>query len=163
MAMKTCPDCGAEVPAAAARCKECFHDFNEQKVTRTGPIVLLAALAAMSLMAALTFWLISMRPIEQHILVDERTESVVFTTQYRNGPETDRLLFAEIASLQHVTTAAGKYEVVAITLSGERKTIQSDAKRSLRGEAEHYAAMMEKPLVMVDNTRGFHKMAEEEK
>ena len=30
MATKTCPSCGEEVPVAAARCKSCFYDFNEE-------------------------------------------------------------------------------------------------------------------------------------
>lgn len=162
MATKTCPDCGTEVPASAARCKECFHDFNEQRTPRAGPIVLLAALAAMSILGALTFWIISMRPLEQRILVDESTQAVIFTTHYRSGPVTDRLDWADIASLEHVTTGAGHFKIVAVTLDGQEVVIQQSAERSLTSDAEHYAKVMGKPLTIIDNTRGFHKMSDGE-
>lgn len=162
MATKSCPDCGAEVPASAARCKECFHDFSESKPSKTGPIVLLAALAAMSILGALTFWVISMRPLEERILVDESTEAVIFTTHYRSGPETERLDWGDIASLEHVTTQGGKHRIVAITTTGDRRVIQASEERPLRSDAEHYAEVMQKPLGIVDETRGYHKMSDEE-
>jgi ribosomal protein L40E len=162
VATKTCPECGAEAPTSAARCKECFHDFTDARPPKAGPIVLLAALAAMSLLGAVTFWLVTMRPLEERILVDERTEAVIFTTHYRTGPKTDRLEWGQIGSLEHVTTAAGEYQIVAVTLSGDRRVIQESEESPLRGMAEKYASLMEKPLSVVDNTRGFHKMREGE-
>ena len=162
MATKTCPDCGTDVPVSATRCKECFHDFNEQRAPRTGPIILLAALAAMSILGALTFWIVSMRPLEQRILVDESTEAVIFTTHYRSGPVTERLSWDDIAALEHVTAGGGTHAIVAITLSGDRVIIQESPNRPLRSDAEHYAKVMEKPVRFVDNTRGFHKMSDGE-
>lgn len=160
--MKTCPSCGTDVPAAAARCKECFHDFNEVKPRRTGPIALLASFAAMAVIGALTFWVISSRPIDRRILVDEETRSVIFTTQYRTGPETERLNWDEIGKLEHVTAANGTFEIVAIKLDGTRKTIEESGDGSLASRAEHYANLMEKPLELIDNTRGFGKFNEEQ-
>lgn len=159
MATKTCPDCGAEVPTSATRCKECFHDFNEQRPTKSGPLILLAALAVMSILGALTFWIVSMRPLSQQILVDESTQAVIFTTNYRSGAVTDRLDWKDIASLEHVTTASGHFKIVAIKTNGDRVTIQKSPDRALTSDAEHYAKVMDKPLNIVDNTRGFHKMA----
>jgi len=155
VATKICPECGAEVPTSAARCKECFHDFGEQRRPRAGPIVLLGAFAAMSLIAALTFWYISLRPLDQRILVDESTQAVIFTTHYRSGPRTDRLEWDDIASLEHLTTQGGKHRIVAMTLSGDRVVIQYSNDRPLRSDAEHYAQVMDKPLQFIDNTTGF--------
>jgi hypothetical protein len=157
LATKICPECGAEVPAAAARCKECFHDFGERRRPRTGPIVLLGALAAMSVLAALTFWYISLRPLDQRILVDESTQSVVFTTHYRSGPRTKRLDWNDIVSLEHLTTQGGKHRIIAITTSGDRVVIQYSNDRPLTSDAEHYAEVMDKPLQFVDKSTGFGK------
>ncbi len=162
MATKICPDCGAEVPTSAARCKECFHDFNEQRPSRAGPLVLLAALAAMSILGALTLWIVSMRPLDQRILVDESTHAVIFTTQYRTGPVTDRLDWVDILTLEHVVTASGRFEIVAVTNKGERVVIQRSSDRPLHSDAEHYAKVMGKPLQLTDKTRGFHKSAKPE-
>ena len=50
--MKECPSCGGQAPYSAARCKDCFHDFDESalaKKRRDGPIFLLAAGVAATL------------------------------------------------------------------------------------------------------------------
>src|SRR5690606_28019213 len=138
VATKICPDCGAEVPTSAARCKDCFHDFNEQRTPRSGPLVLLAALAA------------------------ESPQAATSTTQYRTGPATDRLDWTDITALEHVVTAAGKFQIVALTRTGDRVIIQQSTDRSIQSDAEHYSKVMGKPLQLVDNTRGFHKSAKPE-
>ena len=161
MSTKTCPSCGEEVPAAANRCKECFHDFTEDAPAKTsGPIILLATLAAMAVVAALTFFVVSQRPLDQRILVDEETESVVWTTTYRTGPVTERLRWDEIVKIEHVTTSGGAHEIIALTNTGDRKVIERSEGNPLRANAEHYAQVMEKPLDLIDNTRGFHKMSD---
>ena len=156
--MKECPSCGAMVPKSADRCKECFHDFNEAPArSNGGPIFLLASVAAMAVVAAGVLWYITSNPIEEKILVDEETHSVVWTRSYRNGVETDRLPWEDIAKLEYVIRASGGYEITAVTTDGDRRTIQ-ESPNPLKIEADHYAQMMEKPLDIVDNTRGFHKM-----
>ena len=157
MSTKTCPSCQAEVPSAAGRCKECFHDFTEVQTTKSGPMVLLAALAAMAVIGGGAAYMIAQKPLDQRILVDEETQSVVWTTTYRSGPETIRVKWADILKLEHVTSSAGTHEIVAVSLGGDRHVIESSDEGSLRGNAEHYAKMMDKPLDLVDNTRGFHK------
>ncbi|MCO4744376.1 MAG: hypothetical protein KC912_06280 [Proteobacteria bacterium] len=157
MSTKTCPSCQAEVPLAAARCKECFHDFNEIAPKKAGPLVLLGALAAMAVIGATTFYVISLRPLDERILVDEQTQSVVWTTTYRSGPQTVRLKWTDIIKLEHVTSSSGTHEIVAVSIEGERHVIEESEQGSLRGNAEHYARMMDKPLDLIDNTRGFHK------
>ena len=155
MATKTCPECGAEVPVSALRCKECFHDFQQEPSRSTGPLLILASFAAMSVVGALVFWGISMRPIEHRVLVDEATQAVIFTTQYRTGPVTDRLDWSEIVMLQHVVTGTGAQEIIAITIDGDRKVIQHSENKPLRPEADRYARVMNKPVTYIDSTTEF--------
>lgn len=160
MSMKDCPSCGTTVPESASRCKDCFHDFDEEPPRRSGgPIFLLAALAAMAVVGAFTLWWVASAPIEQRILVDQESASVVWTRKYRNSVETDRLPFDQIVKLEYVIKASGGFEVTAVTLSGERKVISEDV-HPLKKTADQYAALMDKPLEQVDNTRGFHKLNE---
>lgn len=156
MATKTCPECGADVPASAARCKECFHDFQEPAPSRLGPLVLLAAFAAMSLVGALVFWVISMRPLEHRVLVDEGTQAVIFTTQYRSGPVTERLDWSDIVALEY-TVVAGEQQIIAITIDGDRRIIQRAEGKPLRPEAERFSRVMDKPIRVVDPTARFLK------
>lgn len=163
MSTKDCPSCGTVVPVSAARCKECFHDFTEddpQKNSSSGPLVLLATLAAMAVVGGLTFWWIASQPVDGRILVDQESQSVVWTQKYRDRVETDRLPFADIVKLEYVLRATGGFEIVAITTAGERRIIEEDS-RPLRTEATHYAQVMDKPLEEVDNTRGFHTLSED--
>lgn len=159
--MKACPSCGEMVPEAATRCKECFHDFTEQPHPRSGgPLALLVAVAGMAIVGALTLGYIVSKPLEERILVDESTHSVVWTRLFRGGIETETLKWDEIIRLEYVITQGGDFEIVALTTDGERKVIMFSADRPLSGEAERYARIMEKPLETVDNTRGFHKLAQ---
>lgn len=157
MSTKTCPSCDAEVPLAATRCKECFHDFTETPPKKAGPLVLLGAIAAMMVIGAVTFYVIGLRPLDQRILVDQETESIVWTTTYRSGVETDRVYWKDVIKLEHVTSSAGTHEIVAVTVDGDRRTVEVSDEGSLRGTAEVYAQLMDKPLDLIDNTRGFHK------
>lgn len=156
--MKECPSCGTMVPASADRCKECFHDFNEAPARSAGgPIFLLGSVAAMAVVAAGVLWYVTGNPIEEKILVDEETHSVIWTRRYRSGVETERLKWTDVAKLEYVVLASGSFEIAAVGLTGERYIIQ-ESPNPLKTEADHYAQMMEKPLDIVDNTRGFHKM-----
>lgn len=152
MSTKECPSCGAEVPASATRCKECFHDFSEtpnRSMMLLGPLIALATLAGMAVFGA--GCLISIfyyQPVEQHTLVDESTRSIVWTTKYRTGVTTDRLMFDQVVKLEHI--GEGKtFQVVAITTNGDRKVvIESEA--PLTSEGRSYARMMDKPFEDVD-------------
>ena len=161
MNTKDCPSCGAEVPASATRCKECFHDFTEDDLVKrnsmSGPLVLLGAVAAMAVVGAFTLWMITSQPVDERILVDEDTQSVVWTRKFRSGVETERLAFQDVIKLEYVMRSNGGFAVVALTSAGDRKVIHEDD-RPLRTEATRYAKLMDKPLDEVDNTSGFHKM-----
>lgn len=157
MRTKECPSCGLTVPASASRCKDCFHDFADVQVRRTGgPLLMLGSLAAMATVGALTLWWIAGTPLDESILVDGESESVVWTRKYRHGLETDRLRFAEISKLQYVIRSNGSYEIVAVTSTGGTKVV-AEAVRPLKSDAEKYAKLMEKPLEEVDQTGGFGK------
>ncbi len=160
--MKDCPSCGETVPRSANLCKHCFHDFTEEGVpTRSGgPIFLLGAVATMAVLGALTFGYVASQPIEERILVDQDTRSVVWTRQFRSGIETERLPWDQIASLEYVIRSNGDFEIAAVASGGERHVIQADTS-PLKSEAEKYAQLMKKELTEVDQTRGFHKMGQE--
>lgn len=163
MSTKDCPSCGAVVPASATRCKECFHDFTEEPEPAgfgSGPLLLLGTLAGMALVGGVTFWWIASQPVDGRILVDEATQSVIWTNKYRNRVETDRLAFGDIIKLEYVLRATGGFEIVAVTVDGDRRIIEEDT-RPLRTEANQYAQLMDKPLEEVDNTRGFHTLGED--
>jgi hypothetical protein len=156
--MKDCPSCGAEVPTSATRCKECFHDFAAAPPARTGgPIFLLAAFAAMAIVGSVVLWFVVSSPIEELILVDQESQSVIWTKRYRDTIETERLKWLDIAKLEYVINQRGDFDIIAVTLDGERKIIQNDTS-PLQSEAVQYAELMDKPLDIVDNTRGFHKL-----
>jgi transposase-like protein len=157
MRVKICPSCGSEVPESANRCKQCFHDFTVETETRSkrvGPLAVLASFAAMAIAGTLILLYIVSRPVEERILVDEDTQSVVWTRKFRNSIETERLRFDEIAKLEYVRTATGRFEIVAVDHEGGRHVIQED-EQDLRGEAGQYAKLMGKPLAEVDNTTSF--------
>lgn len=155
---KTCPTCGAEVPAAAARCKDCFHDFNAVKPRNWGPIVLLGSIASMTVIGAITLVIIAMQPVDQRILVDEETQSIIVTTKYRTGPTTERIRFDQVGKIEHVQETDGAFNVVAVTLDGERRVLAHSGEESLIGDARKYANIMKKPLEEVDKT-GVEKTA----
>lgn len=163
MSTKDCPSCGAVVPASATRCKECFHDFTEDDLpsrSRSGPIMVLATVAAMATVGAGTLWYIVSQPIEEKISVQQETQSVVKVRKYRNRVESEQLRFADIVKLEYVLNTGGSHQVIAVTSDGDREVIHS-GKSSLRKEAQRYAQLMDKPLEEVDNTRGFHKSGQD--
>ena len=155
-AMKDCPSCHAEVPTSAKRCKECFHDFEEAPPSGNwaGPIALLISVAGMVIVALLTLTWIVMQPQDQHIFIDQDSQSVVFTKTFVSGTTTDRLNFSEVTSLEYVMHANGGYEIVAVKVDGSRRTIKEDDS-PIVGDAKKYSQVMKKPLTTVDNTRGF--------
>jgi len=161
MSTKECPSCGTMVPESATRCKSCFHDFDEDEVKQSfnwaGPLALLGAFAAMALIGSGTLYYIVSQPIEEKILVDESQSAVIWTRQYRTGPQTERVRFSDISKLEYVVRSNGGFEIAAITNAGSRHIIH-EGKAPLKSEAAHYAQVMEKPLEEIDKTGGFHKM-----
>lgn len=160
MQTKSCPSCGAEVPAVARTCKECFHDFEGPSTPpRSGsPMALLVSAVVMVAVAAGLVGYLTSQPTDTRILVDDSTRTVQWVTQYKDGTiKTDNLSFDQIQKLEYVITSSGDFEIAAVTASGERKVIQQHPDKPLQLQAEKYAELMGKPLDLVDNTFGFQK------
>lgn len=149
---KECPACGAEVPSSATRCKECFHDFTEQRGNPLakffGPLLVLGALAVLAVVGALIALFVFNQPLEERILVDEETRSIIWTTKYWTGLQTDRVMFEQVAKVEHIGHG-DTFQIIAVTADGERKIVM-EAKQPLDSEARHYAQIMEKPYEDVD-------------
>jgi hypothetical protein len=148
--MKTCPNCGADVPESAVRCKSCFHDLNDEVPTtrKLGPIVLLASFAGMAVVAAIGLAVILSYPTDQKILVDEATRSIVTVTQYRTSRETERVKWDDVERIEYVSRL-NEFEVRAVTQDGQPHTIEKGT-APLEGAAMHYSELMGKPLKPVD-------------
>lgn len=156
MATKDCPSCGAMVPTAAARCKHCFHDFTEAPPKKANGVVgFLGLVAAMAVVAGLVFWFVQGRAAAERIVIDEETSSIVFTKKYADRTETNRVRFDEVVKIEVVMGGEYTWEVVAVTLDGERHTLNVSDDASLQGYAEHVSSVMEKPLERIDEARGF--------
>ena len=157
MANKTCPSCGADVPAAAARCKHCFHDFTEVPVKKSNPLIgLLIFVLVLLAIGAGTFGYIYHFQQVERVVVDEETHSVVFTRKSASGMETERVSFDSIVKVEHVVGGEeSMFEVVAVAADGKRYIIQESPNTPLRGRAEQVASVMDKPLEEIKNIRGF--------
>lgn len=156
MATKDCPSCAATVPVEAFRCKHCFHDFDEKPKKNTGPVVLLGFVAAMAVIGAGTFWWVFNNQSQERIVVDAETQSIVITKTSGSGVDSTRVAFSDVEKVEHVMGGAdATFEVVAVTLTGGRFTVQQSNDAPLRGNAEHIASVIGKPLVEVKNIKGF--------
>jgi len=158
MSMKSCPSCHADVPAAAARCKHCFHDFNEAppKSKSSSLLGFLALLALMAIIGAGTLWFVNERQGTQQIVVDEETQSVIFTKMTASGATTDRLSFNDVAKVELLMGGgSATWEVALITLDDSRWVLNQSDDTSLKGYAEQISSVMEKPLIERSEARGF--------
>ena len=133
MATKECPSCIADVPSAALRCKHCFHDFSIQTTGRPGPMVLLWALAVMSLAGALVMAVVVHNSITARYVVDATTQSIhSLTTTMTGGTESSSIPFDEIESIEYIEGGDFKYyEVVATTKDDERLLLEASNERQL--------------------------------
>jgi len=157
VATKTCPSCTEEVPLAAPRCKHCFHDFTEAAPKKSrGIVALLGLIAAMCVLGGATFWGVSQRAGQEMIVIDEETNSIVFTTKFADHTETERVRFEEVSNVEVVMGGgAATWEVAVVTVDGNRRVVNLSDDKSLKGYAEHIAAVMDKPLVEKSEARGF--------
>jgi hypothetical protein len=148
---KTCPSCGADVPVAATRCKECFHDFASEapkSMNWLGPLFALGVVALMAVIASVVAAFVFVQPLEQHVLVDDETRSIVWTTKYRTGITTDRMMFDQVASLE-LASEGGEFVITAVSTTGDRKEV-TRSESPLDSQARAYSKIMEKPLVEQD-------------
>lgn len=158
MATKTCPNCAAEIPAAASRCKHCFHEFEESEGRGgRGPLLLIGLVAAMVCVgAAVMYYVTNYQSVKRNVVIDEETESVVWTRTYHDKMETERLPFEEVEKIEVVM--GGKeatWEVYVHTTDGERKLLNQSEDTSLLSYTEHVAHVLEKPWFETRNIKGF--------
>ena len=157
MATKTCPSCDAEVPAAASRCKYCFHDFTEAPPKKkNGLLGLFGLLAAMTLFGACTLAYIFYFNAAERIVVDGETQSIVITRTTATATETERVPFEQVAKVEHVMGGEkAMFEVVAVTNDGKRYIIKRSEEQPMQGHAEHVASVIGKPMEEVRNIKTF--------
>ena len=157
MATKSCPSCGEEVPAVAARCKSCFFDFNEEPEARTsGMIGLLVLFAAMAIVGMGAFWYLHTQVAAERVVVEEETHSIIITRKSAAKTEATRVPFSEVTRVEYVLGGeTAQFEIIAVSITGERYVIQASDDRPLDGRAEHVARTMEKPLEKVQNFKTY--------
>lgn len=164
MDTKTCPSCGADVPRVAKRCRECFHDLRDKSSgsasggssAMNGLLILVGALGIMSVLAAVALGTIVSFPLDAKIQVNKESQYVIITRQYVSGIKSERVAFSDIVAVKHVIASAGVFKIVAIQSSGSELVI-AQADRSLKGDAEKYAEVMDKPFTEDDRTGGLLK------
>jgi hypothetical protein len=156
VAKKDCPSCGAEVPVEAFRCKHCFHDLHEQPRTRSGPVVFLGFVAAMMVVGAGITWYNYNSQSSDRVVVDQETRTFVVATKSPTGMTSERVSFDKVEKLEHVLGGEeAAFELVAVTLDGKRYILQRSEERPLTIPAQHFSAVIGKPLVEVRNFKGF--------
>ena len=66
------------------------------------------------------------------------------------------MTFDSVEKIEHVMGGEqAMFEVVAVTLDGKRYVVKQSDDSPLVGDAEHIAAVIDKPMVQVKNVRGF--------
>ena len=157
MATKTCPSCAAEVPVAASRCKYCFHDFTEAPPKKkSGLIGLAALLALMAIIGTGTLGYVYYYQAAERTVVDQETKSIVITRTTATGTSTERVDFDRVVKVEHVMGGENAtFEVVAVTSDGDRVIIKQSDEKPLKGDAEHIASVIGKPMEEVRNIKTF--------
>lgn len=159
MATKFCPSCNAEVPAAAQRCKHCFHDFEAEGVEarkRSGMVGLLIFVLVLLLIGIGTAaWLAGTQRSER-VVVDAETKSVVFTKTTAAGTQTERVSWEHIERLEHLIGGGdAMYQIVAVMDDGKMRVLKQSEEEDLSGEAKHMAKVVGKPFSEVNKVPGF--------
>ena len=132
METKTCPGCSEDVPADAARCKHCFHDFNAVVEKKTSPVLTaLVLFAAMAVLGGGTFWWVSTRATECKVDISQERASITWVCQYATGPKADRVVkFGDVAKVLYESggQAEDTYVVSVCLKSGECHEVDNSRK-----------------------------------
>lgn len=157
MANKSCPSCGEEVPVVAARCKSCFHDFNEEPVQDKGGMMgLLVLFAAMAMVGMGVFWYLHTQVAAERVVVEEETQTIIITRKSAAKTEATRVAFNDVTRVEYVLGGeTAMYEIVAVGVDGKRYVVQASDDSPLDGRAEHVARTMDKPFEKVTNVKTF--------
>lgn len=157
VATKTCPSCGAEVPAAATRCKHCFHDFTAEPPRKNGLLIILGFLAVMVTIGFGSFAYVFHFTTADKYLVDAETKSIIVTRKSASNDVTsDRVTFDQVKRIEYVVGGEkSTYEIVAVTNDNDRLIIARSNDNPLEADATHYGNVMGKPVETVKNVSGF--------
>ncbi|MBN1335065.1 MAG: hypothetical protein JXB39_03795 [Deltaproteobacteria bacterium] len=159
METKICPSCGAEAPIVATRCKVCFHEFTDGRKRNTGFVVLVVSLAVMAIVGAGVMYYVAFhQSVKQNVVVDEETQSVVWTTVRADGTDADRVSFDRIERVDFtIGGSSAMWEVAVILEGGERRLLSASDEENLAGYAIQVARIIGKPLEENRKVRGFSK------
>lgn len=115
----------------------------------------MAVFALMAVIGAGVFWYAGARQAQEYIVIDEETKSIIFTTQYADRKETDRLKFEEVREVELVKGgSAGTWEVAVHTLDGKRRTVRVSNDTDLSSYALKVSSLVGKPLINQDSAAG---------
>jgi hypothetical protein len=153
---KTCPSCAEVVPAEATRCKHCFHDFGEAEGKKGLRMAgLLAFVLSLLVVGAAALSYVYYFNEATNVVVDEETRSIVITRKSASATRTERIAFDTIQKVEHVMGGGdAAFEVVAVLLDGRRYVLKASNDQPILGDAEHFAAVMEKPIEEVGHVPG---------
>lgn len=153
MEMKTCPSCGAEVPASASTCKTCFHDFKASaKQKSSSPVLILVAIAAVVVIGAGALWTKTKVELGNRVLIDQTSHSVQMIREFSDGKtETASVPFDQIVSVEFVEDLPDG-TIFLVTTGGERVKLAHGDPRDLKLKASDYADAVGKPLTVKDES-----------
>jgi hypothetical protein len=156
---KICPTCGEEAPIVATRCKYCFHEFSDKRKRSSGLIALVVSLAIMAVVGAGVMYFVAFhQSVKQNVVVDEETQSIVWTTVRAGGTDSDRVAFDRIDHVDFtVGGSSAMWEVAVILDGGERRLLNASNEENLAGYAVQVARIIGKPLEENRKVRGFSK------
>ena len=91
--------------------------------------------------------------ISKQSIVEQESESLIIIEMDISGPNSTRIPFSSIASLEYVLGGESQlYELFIIDLKGEKSLIFGSGD-SIKKRADKMAEMMNKKLIVTNNTR----------
>ena len=150
---KNCPQCYNDVPDYAKTCKHCFQDLTSPPAKKF-PLGLSIGLFIIGLLALFgTEHLASSQIIKRYNLFPE-SQSLLIVSSSREGITSDRVPFSQIEHLEHVQGGeTHKFEIVAVTKSGERILLQG-GEQSLTRQIKDMADKTDLIVKQVNNKKG---------
>ena len=136
-----------DVPIAAARCKHCFHDFNEEAPKKKGGLYgLVLLLAAMGVTGAIFIYASNAQMVAQGpTKLDAETQQIIITHITKEERTVTKVAYGDVARVEYVLGGdTYLHEVVVVTSQGQRHIIDASDEKPLGGLAEVRAAQIGK-------------------
>jgi len=150
---KTCNSCGSDVPHYVTRCKHCFNDFRDQNRKKKTNLILPLLVFSLGFMGFVTTQKMAKTQISKQSIVEQESESLIMIEMGIEGPISNRVPFSDITSLEYVLGGDSQiYELFIIDSKGEKKLIFGSGD-SIKKRADQMAEMMNKKLIVTNNTR----------